>query len=353
MRMILMVLLAMPAFAAAGQQAAPAPATSVTNLAPMLVSGEQPGPGLWKVSSPAGHVLWVLGTLDPLPSGMQWQSREVLARLGEAQELVGEPGIRLKAKLGFFGSLALLPRLIGIRNNPDHAKLADIVPPATYARWLALKARYIGHSNKVEKWRPLFAGMRLYEDAIKRSGLDSKGVVPMLLDAAKQHGLKPTPAQYVVTVDDPKALLKDFRRERIDDLACFEAMLDRVDTDLAGMTARANAWATGDLVALRQLSFDHAGMPCSDAVSGTGFARQLGLQDIRGKQRQAWLDEARRALAAHATSFALLPIDDALPAAGYLAAFKADGDRVEAPDEADPTDDPAAPAAAASAPAGR
>jgi uncharacterized protein YbaP (TraB family) len=332
MRSLLALVLSLLAFAAVGEQAVPAPPASVTTLAPVMVSGEQPGPGLWKVTSPEGHVLWVLGTLDPLPHRMQWQSREVLATLAQSQELLLEPGIRMDAKLGFFGSLALLPRLIGIRNNPDHARLVDIVPPADYARWLALKARYIGHDRKVEKWRPLFAGFELYDAAIERAGMDRKGVVPVLLKAAKDKDIKRTSTAYAVTVDDPKALVKDFKRERLDDLACFRSMLDQVQTDVARMGASANAWATGDLQALRRQVDGADDIPCLDAVTGAGFARRLGLQDIQDKVRQAWLAQARRALAAHRTTFALLPIADALRPDGYLAALAADGDVVQPPD---------------------
>ena len=336
MRTFFLILALALALRVHAQQAVPVPAASTITLAPVLVSGQQPGPGLWKVTSPEGHVLWVLGTLDPLPRDMQRHSREVLERLAQSKELLREPGLKLDAHLGFFGSLTLLPRLIGIRNNPDGAKLADVVPPAAYARWLTLKARYIGRDGKVEKWRPLFAGYRLYEAALDRSGLDRKGVVPVLADAAAKAGIARTGTAYVVKVDDPKALVKDFKRQRLDDLACFEAMLDRVEVDVARMGERANAWATGDLSALRGSIGQSAEVPCVDAVSGADFARQLGLTDVRGKVRDAWLAQARRALAANATSFALLPIDEVLRSDGYLAALATAGYAVLPPDADEP-----------------
>jgi hypothetical protein len=43
--------------------------TQATELDQVLVTGEQPGPGLWKVSKD-DHVLWILGTLAPLPQKM-------------------------------------------------------------------------------------------------------------------------------------------------------------------------------------------------------------------------------------------------------------------------------------------
>jgi hypothetical protein len=269
---------------------------------------------------------------------MQWQAHEVQERLAHSQELLREPSIRLNAKLGFFGKLALLPRLIGVRNNPDHARLADVVPPPTYARWQALKARYIGRDGKVEKWRPLFAGLRLYEAAIEGAGMDRKGVAPMLVGMAKDKGIPAVSTAYVVSVDNPRALVKDFKRERLDDLACFGAMLDQVQVDLARMGARANAWASGDLAVLRAQAGQEADIPCADAVSGAGFARKLGVGDLKVKVREAWLAQARRALAANRSTFALLPIDEALKPDGYLAALQADGNVVQAPDAAEDED---------------
>src|SRR4030081_2734532 len=72
------------------------PAVSA-NDAPMeeaVVTGEHEGPRLWKVRKPGGpmsqgdHVLWILGTLTPLPKKLIWQSDSVEAVLQQSQEVV-------------------------------------------------------------------------------------------------------------------------------------------------------------------------------------------------------------------------------------------------------------------------
>lgn len=63
---------------------APAPAPAVVDLEAMVVRGVQPGPGLWKVSK-GDHVLWILGTLSPLPKRLQWQATEVETIIGQSQ----------------------------------------------------------------------------------------------------------------------------------------------------------------------------------------------------------------------------------------------------------------------------
>lgn len=163
----LLVLFAPAVFA----QSAPAPATSagpaaadsVADLPAVMVSGVQPGPGLWRVSR-GDHVLWILGTMSPLPKHMQWQSREVTQRVLESQEVLQPPALDVDTSVGFFSKLALLPRLIGMRNNPDGATRAQVLPSPLYARWQVLKARYVGSNPSVERWRPLFARL----DSTKR-----------------------------------------------------------------------------------------------------------------------------------------------------------------------------------------
>ena len=69
------------AFAQATAVAAPptlptSPTPGVTDVMPVMVTGETPGPGLWMVTK-NGHVLWLLGTQSPVPTNMSWKSDQV------------------------------------------------------------------------------------------------------------------------------------------------------------------------------------------------------------------------------------------------------------------------------------
>ncbi|MGV7186159.1 TraB/GumN family protein, partial [Xanthomonas axonopodis pv. bauhiniae] len=75
MGLTLVSLLATASEAAPPKVAVPAPAPAVVDLEAMVVRGVQPGPGLWKVSK-GDHVLWILGTLSPLPKDLEWQATE-------------------------------------------------------------------------------------------------------------------------------------------------------------------------------------------------------------------------------------------------------------------------------------
>jgi hypothetical protein len=330
----LLLLVTLPLFA----QSASAPATSssasprVADLPMVVVSGVQPGPGLWKVSK-GDHVMWVLGTLSPLPRDMQWQAQEVEQVIAASQQVLLAPAVRLEAKVGFFGKLFLLPSAYSARKNDDGRRLQDVLPPPVHARWLVLKQKYIGRDRGVERWRPLFASEELYHKALKANGLSRSGGIQASIDGlAKQHGVAEVPVDYRVVIEHPREAIKAFRQAAPHDTTCFIRTLDSVEHDMPAMTARANAWATGDLQTLRRLPDSDRRDACVAAVTGAGFAQTLGLGDVPARLRTTWLTAARKALTANAQTFALLPMDELLSPDGYLATLRAEGYQVDAPE---------------------
>jgi len=329
-------------WSAAGEPPLAAAPADAVPMQTIVVTGVQPGPGLWKVSK-GDHVLWVLGTLSPLPEKMQWRADEVGERIAQSQVLLKSPSFDVKADTGFFGKLALVPSLIGVRNNPDGKKLEDVVPVEDYARWKSLKERYIGRSGKVEKWRPMFAAGELFGAAIRKNGMTggARLVNERIDEFAKRANIKPTRVTYTLKVEKPRDVVKAFKKSSLDDLDCFEKTLDRIDTDIGAMKQRANAWATGDVDALRTLPYASQYAACMKAIQNVSVIRDAG--DIDALVRQAWLDAATKALEANQSTFALLSMDDIVGKSDYLGALRARGYTVQAPDEQqdEPTPDEA------------
>ena len=315
----------------AAQEGASQAAPPIRDEAPVLVTGALPGPGMWKVSRD-GHVMYVLGTVSPLPEGMEWISRDVEKVLAQSGEVVLAPSYMVDADVGFFGKLALLPSLIGVRRNPDNAELRDVVPPASYARWLVLKQRYIGRDGDVEKMRPIFAANELYQAAIEDGGLTGKRIVwPVIQAAIREHGIKRTEPQVKVSIKNPKGALKEFRAEPLGDLDCFDKMLQNLETDVGRMAERANAWAVGDIEALRALPLGDQYQACQNALMQASVSQKNGMGNAEAEVRQAWLSAAEAAIGNNTVSFALLPMSELLKADGYLSALQTKGYLVEAP----------------------
>ncbi|WP_448101780.1 TraB/GumN family protein [Luteibacter jiangsuensis] len=318
----------------AAAQQAPA-AANVPTLEAVTVQGEQPGPGLWRATHD-GRTLFILGSLAPLPRDMTWKTDEIEAALAHSGALISLPRVRIKPNTGFFGRLALLPFLIGVRNAPDGATLKDTVPPDVYARWLAVKARYIGNDRGVERYRPIFAVLELYKSAVKKTGLGKSGeIVRTVSDLARKHGVKEVPVEYTLLVDDPRAAIRSFKRSTLDDVSCFAQSVDNIDAQLADMTRRANAWATGDIAALRDERSERQRATCMNAVTEGGVAQRIGLADVPKALRETWLAAVEATMAAHEQAVAIVPIDDLLGADGYLDALREKGYAVASPDDPD------------------
>ena len=121
----------------------------------MVVSGAQPGPGMWKVTK-GDHVLWILGTLSPLPKKMEWQSRDVEAVIAQAQEVLSwRRRVALNVKIGFFQGLMLAPKLIGIRKNPGGASLQQNGAGGHVRALVAAEAQVHRSTTAASRqWRP-------------------------------------------------------------------------------------------------------------------------------------------------------------------------------------------------------
>ncbi|WP_372014653.1 TraB/GumN family protein [Pseudoxanthomonas sp. 10H] len=325
----------------AAAQVAASDAAPVVDMEAVVVTGVQPGPGMWRATR-GGHTLYVLGTQSPLPRGMEWDAAETRGVLSQAGAVLGSPGVTIDADVGFFRGLTLAPSAFKAMKNPDGHTLDQVLPPELYARWSVLKQRYLGRDRGVEKKRPLIAVYELYRAALEDNGLREGGVVGPVVDKAlKQRGLERTPTMLTLKIDDPRQAIADFRNEQLkpEDLACFSGTLDIIERDLPQIVARANAWAVGDLEALRSMpnGRDQV-LACLSAWTQTDTARKRGLVDIEPRVREAWLEAVDRAVDAHAVSFATVSIDQLLRADGYLADLQRRGYRIHAPDE-DPEDE--------------
>jgi len=180
-------------------------AGEVIDLAPVVVSGVQPGPGLWQVRNSQGHTLWILGTVSPLPAKLDWRADEVQAVIASAQEVLGPPGWTLDADVGFFRGLTLVPSAMKAARDPQGRTLREVLPPDLYARWEVLKQRHIGRDNGIEKDRPLVAATQLYAAALKDVGLGRSSPVSRIIEkASKAHGLKPVSTQVTIKIADPR-----------------------------------------------------------------------------------------------------------------------------------------------------
>jgi hypothetical protein len=230
--------------------------------------------------------------------------------------------------------LTLLPSIIGFRNNPDGAMLRDVVAPEAYARWLVLKAKYLGNNAGVERERPYFAADRLYRAALQQAGLTTMDEVADKVDKmVRKTSIKITSSHVKVEVDDPRAAIKEFKQGSMDDAACFALTLDRLETDLDAMRVRANAWSRGKIDVIGKLDFADRDGACKDAMKNTRVIKQrFDGEAAEQRMRKLWLEAAEKALATNRSTFAMLQVRYILKGDDVVAALQAKGYKVEAPE---------------------
>jgi len=298
-----------------------APAAAIVEVE---VTGERPGPSMWKISK-ANHVLWIMGTLEPLPKRMTWRSKAVEEVLAQSQEVLPS-----RPTFGFswnpIAALRLYWQWRGIQKSPDHARLAATLPPALYARFAALRNKYAPRDTQMEELRPMLAALRLFEKGIDASGLSFHHEVQnAVLRLAARRGVKLH--KMTLPVEDPRGLLKEISaipaRAQI---GCLETTVARLESDLTAMRARADAWAVGDVDALRKLP-----LPDQQAACLATLSNSARFRDLNDKTSRAWMQGAQDALAANASTLALKPIYELLGPAGILEHFRAMGYVVEGP----------------------
>lgn len=311
---------------------APADSAAVPMMNTIEVKGVLPGPGFWQVSKD-GNTLWILASIRPVPKRMQWETIKLERKLAESQLLIGSPSVTLDTDIGFFGKLGLLPSLLKARKNPDGKTLQQILPPATYQRWLVMKQKYIGNDKSIETWRPIFAAQELYEKAISKAGLSNDGIVwPQAEKLAKRAEVPIERPELKVNISDPKQFIKTFNRNALNDVACFEKTLDSIERDVQFMAERGRLWAEGDVAGLRRISQEDFSGTCIDALLGSGVAQSAGLGDIQQRARNAWLSAVDKSLNTHRSAVAVVNISELIRSGGMLDRLRAKGYTISEPD---------------------
>ena len=288
----------------------------------LTVIGRYPGPPLWKVSAD-GRALFIFGELSPLPKGLDWDPRNAERVLSRAGAVIGAP----RVSAATFNPIRLFRLFRAARRlarTPKGTTLADQLPADLHARYTALRARHVRDDDE-EELRPALAALRLYGAALDDVGLTTDTGIGKKINRMMRRA-RAEEAEIVVETE-PELVLDELAKvPREAELACFASIMTSIETDLAAMKERANAWAVGDVAALERFDYPDSQGDCLAML----FAAD-GLADLRDELYADWLAAAERALATHATSFSVLPMRELVAADGLLAQLAARGYTVTAP----------------------
>jgi uncharacterized protein YbaP (TraB family) len=284
----------------------------------VLVTGEHPGPGLWRVSS-GDHSLWILGTHSPLPQRMTWRSQDVESILAEAQQIIGSYSVSLSVG--------------GQDAFRSGAKLKDVLPSRTYSRWRSLKRKYVDSKVVTDDLLPSSAALLLQYSAFEKSGLTyTDGLWREIARLAKKYRVPVTTDHQI----DDRMYLGPQRAEEVSREAqktgveYLTRTMARLESDIKAARTRANAWATGDIEALKAQALDDQSAAYMFAYSWP-FLHSEEVHELLARADANWLAAAEVALTNNTTTFAALPIYLILKKDGVVAKLREAGYTVEEP----------------------
>jgi uncharacterized protein YbaP (TraB family) len=300
------------------------PVTTEPALEEITVTGELPGPGLWVVRN-GERSLYLLGTLSPLPKDLQWRSRELERVLARAQMLIPSRG-DVSADVGPLKAIGLYFRYRSLRNNPDDATLKEVLSPELFQQFETLRQKYAPRERSLLDRRPVLAAGELWREAVEDSGLSLRNQVNRRVEKLADQNDVPI-VRPRLRVDDVRATLDEVAKIPVSaEIDCMQATLNRLESDLQEARQRAEAWAVGDIAALRI-----SAVAAQQEVCWSALLTSPKMAALRREFDEAWMSTAVLALEGQETTLAVVPIFEILKPNGILTQLRARGYEVEEP----------------------
>ena len=296
------------------------PAQNADQEEAIIITGKQPGPKMWVVTD-ADSEVWILGITNYLPKTVRWDSARVASVLDRANLVVTQTEV----KIGAFTAIDAVLTDRDVFFLPKKQRLAQVLEPRLYARFLAARVKYGLDANPVERLRPAFAGFMLIGGAVKQAGLDAgKNPEDQVKKLARRRGVKIRPLQFI---KGKKALNAAGEISDAAQLACLDASLvvaERANTLIRNFSV---AWAKGDIATLR------ANPPPPELRVCEALLRDSVdlLDNARTAGKAAYLREVADGLAQPGTRLLLINMQDALDDDGLIASLRTKGYAVEGP----------------------
>ncbi len=297
------------------------PVRDESGMEVIVVTGLQPGPGLWKVSN-GTHVMWILGEVSPFPRKVRWQTDEFDGLLRDSQELI----------LDFSGYWRSdKNETIAYIRAEDLPKgsLKDVISPQLHKR-LQATAKIFGASG-LEELRPFAATNRLVVSAMKTMDLTGFSARFSAEALAKKRRVKIT---YFAAPEPAFAeRLKNWQHES--NVVCLERLVDAIHDGGNGVKRLGNAWSIGDIPSLRRLvpaySFSRDGVRADQCAAAMRGGEQQA-RDYNAIRIKSWLNEAERALRRNRSTMAVVLMSEIFAPDGYLAALRERGYEIIEPE---------------------
>jgi uncharacterized protein YbaP (TraB family) len=281
----------------------------------VVVTAHQPGPLMWRVKKGESEIV-LLGMVEPLPKGLDWNKDGVRAALKGSRELLLPP----RASANLFDMLWLLAWNSDALYLPGNTTVESTLPPDLRARFTTRRETIHGDADRYSNLRPPLAALRLEGDFLKARNLTQDEPSTALRQLARDaHASSRFVADYAAI-----PIIKQLpNMPQAANEACVTAALDDMDAVAAHATPMAQAWAVGDLDGIKGNYSEQRFESCIQSMPSFSAMFQRAVNDSLGA--------ANAALAKPGKTVMAVPLGALLRKGGLLDRLAAEGLTVEAP----------------------
>lgn len=212
--------------------------------APEIVEVEaKPGPAVWHLTRGDSEV-WILGTVGAMPDGLKWNKDYLAELLDGARAILMPP----RPSIGLFQGAWFLLTNGGKFSLPRGQSLEATLPANIEPRFAGLREKL---GRDVEHYRTdtaLRAALRIQEDVQNKLDLSRDEPRDTIRKLARDKHVPSTPVAKYEVLDAARDVLK---LTPVQQQVCLGQSVEDADWELSHADAAADAWAVGDIKALK------------------------------------------------------------------------------------------------------
>jgi len=281
----------------------------------VVVTAKPLGPALWHVVSGESEV-WILGTVDPIPSDLKWDTRELARVLDRSRELLLPP----RGRVGVFEGLWFLITNGSVLRLPDGQRLEATLSEPLRGRFVRARSTSHRDADRYAEYKPSVAGFMLEGDYLKANKLSMTQPTTTLEWLASQEAV---PVRRIATypaldvVREVPSLSAEGNRK------CLADSLDDIEVMSAHAKPAANAWATGDIEGIKAHYSEPNALDCLGQSATFSKLWQRSVDDT--------VNAIDSALKHRGKTVVVINIGEFLRKNGVLERLKAQGLQVDGP----------------------
>jgi uncharacterized protein YbaP (TraB family) len=292
------------------------PVTDWTDVETVVVTAPTQAPAVWHIKKGDAEI-FLIGMPGPTPAKLAWNRKPIADLVAGAREVLTPA----EANVGpFEGSWFLLTHR-GLLSLPDDQKLEETLPPDLKARFAAARTALTLDADHFDDDTPILAAWKLQANFNEQHKLG-----PGALFAIRKIASDKDVPMHPVGEYGALGMLKELMRLPQDQqCACLAASIGDLEARTVHAGPEAEAWAIGDIKALKAHYTQPAFAPCFAFTAGFGKYYSRAVAD--------YLNAIDKALSQPGKTVMLVEIGALLRNTGVVEKLRAKGITIEGPAE--------------------